>query len=143
MYLYLSEIATIINVADLKRAMWLLIGGMIIALVFIYFNKTVNGALVRSLMENDAYSPETAKTLAELGFEKKESVLKKLTRSESLRRIVGAVDEQVDENARFYIREDEKKRASEQYGTSGNELILTIVGAVALVIVGLLIEIIF
>ena len=62
MYLYLSEIATIINVADLKRAMWLLIGGMIIALVFIYFNKTVNGALVRSLMENDAYSPETAKT---------------------------------------------------------------------------------
>ena len=142
MYLYFSA-ALAIDVTNLKRAVWLIIAGMILALVFIYFYKTVNGALVRALMANEAYSPETAKTLAELGFEKKESILKTFNRSETIRRVVGTAEDEADENAHFYIREEEKKRATEQYGMKGNELIMTVVGAVALVIVGLLIEVIF
>ncbi len=137
MYLY-QIAAAIIDVDNLKRAIWLIIFGMIIALVFIYFTKVVNGALVRALMENGVYSPESAKTLDELGFDKKANILKMYKRSAALGRIVGTVEEEADESAHFYIREEETARAAKQYGTNGNELMLTILGAVALIIVGIL-----
>ena len=137
MYLY-QIAAAIIDVDNLKRAIWLIIFGMIIALVFIYFTKVVNGALVRALMENGVYSPESAKTLDELGFDKKANILKMYKRSAALDRIVGTVEEEADESAHFYIREEETARAAKQYGTNGNELMLTILGAVALIIVGIL-----
>ena len=137
MYLY-QMAAAIIDVDNLKRAIWLIIFGMIIALVFIYFTKVVNGALVRALMENGVYSPESAKTLDELGFDKKANILKMYKRSAALGRIVGTVEEEADESAHFYIREEETARAAKQYGTNGNELMLTILGAVALIIVGIL-----
>ena len=137
MYLY-QMAAAIIDVDNLKRAIWLIIFGMIIALVFIYFTKVVNGALVRALMENGVYSPESAKTLDELGFDKKANILKMYKRSAALGRIVGTVEEEADESAHFYIREEETARAAKQYGTNGNELMLTILGAAALIIVGIL-----
>jgi len=139
---YQITAAVTIDVGNLKRAMWLIILGMILALVFIYFTKTVNGALVAALIENGVYSPDDAKTLDELGFEKKANVLKMYKKSPSLGKIVGTVEEEADENSHFYIREEETKRASEQYGTRGNELLMTVIGVAVLVVIGALVQII-
>lgn len=129
-----------INVENVKTVAWCLIAGMIIALVFIFYNKTVSGALVRLLLEKGAVGEENAKTAAELGLVPDAPQIVKYRKSETMKRVVSTVGEGKDE--KFFIAEDNEKRAAEQYGLRGNELIIIIGGAAALIIFGVLLTII-
>ncbi len=58
------------NGMTLEIVVWSMFLGVMIGSFLIFFNKKVLGSFVRALIEAQAFSPETAKTLAETGFTK-------------------------------------------------------------------------
>lgn len=129
-----------INVENVKTVAWCLIAGMIIALVVTFYFKTVSGALVRLLLEKGAVGEENAKTAAELGLLPDATQITKYRKSETMKRVVNTVGDGDEE--KFFIPEENEKRAAEQYGLRGNELIIIIGGAAALILFGVLLTII-
>ena len=79
--------------------------GIIIAAALSLFQKRTLGDLVRALDRNDCYTPESAKTLEELGFLKNSAVREALRRGTSLRRVVRCAGEQE------YLAAQAEKRA--------------------------------
>lgn len=137
MYVY----AALINTENLKIALWCAVAGVILAFVAIFFNKAVNGALVRALLDADGVSADGGKTLSELGFENPENVIRSYRRSDTLRRIVGTDKEELDEKTRFFVRDGELERARQQFGRSKYEFLIMIVGSVFVVAVGVVITV--
>ncbi len=80
-------------------------GGIIIAAALSLFQKRTLGDLVRALDRADCYTPESAKTLEELGFLKNAAVREALRHGTSLRRVVRCVGEQE------YLAAQAEKRA--------------------------------
>ena len=68
--------------------------GVLIAAVATMFNKNVLGDFVRVILQHQAYSPEDAKTLEELGYLKNSTIRGALRRNVSLRRVVRCVEEE-------------------------------------------------
>ena len=68
--------------------------GVLIAACATMFNKNVLGDFVRSILQHQAYSPENAKTLEELGYLKNSTIRGALRRNVSLRRVVHCVEEE-------------------------------------------------
>lgn len=60
--------------ANLRNVIFGLVLGMIFASYLVIFNRRVYGDFVRSLIGENCYSPETAKTLSELGYMKNSAV---------------------------------------------------------------------
>ena len=81
-------------------------GGIIIAAALSLFQKRTLGDLVRAIDRESCYTPESAKTLEELGFLKNTAVREALRRGTSLRRVVRCVGE---EN---YLAAQAEKRAA-------------------------------
>lgn len=129
-----------IDIDTVKAVTWCIIAGMIIALVVTFFNKTVSGALVRKLLEAGAVGEENAKSAAELGLSPDAPQIRSYKKSSALKRVIGAVGEDGDE--KYFIPEDCEKRAREQYSLRGNELLIIIVGAAALILFGALLTLI-
>ncbi|MBQ8357604.1 MAG: hypothetical protein IJX39_07330 [Clostridia bacterium] len=121
--------------------------GILIAALYAFYQKSVPGAIVRSLLGAEALSPESAKTLAELGLERNPFIRFELKHNGMLRKVVfrapsGAEEEQnADTDApdpqadRFYIPEELKYRAELRFEKKGNGvpgLVLTAVLTLAL-----------
>ena len=79
--------------------------GLALAAFFAVFNKKILGRFVRTLIKNECFSPESAKTLGELGFADKLLVRGSLRRGVTLKRVVRSPEE--DE----FLAEEEKRRA--------------------------------
>ena len=126
--------------------------GMMLACFFASYNKGTLGAFVRALLSAGASSPDTAKTLGELGFLKNHSVRASLKSGYTLRKVVRCVEEDegtliCNENkegsvpfneAHFYIPEDKQFAAESRF--KGKKLpwysyLLIFVGGVILMIV--------
>ena len=134
----------------LPLVVWAIIFGIILSWIIIIYKQRIVGAFIRALIAENASSPETAKTAAELGQDHNVSALSSYKRSAALRRIVYIVGDEekaadkkyrpeIDENTRFYIPEDRLKRAEDQYGKSGVNVFVLIGGVAALLIIGALI----
>lgn len=78
--------------------------GIVLASAAAIFNKRVLGDFVRSLLLDEAHSPESAKTLEQLGYLKNTTIRSALKRGTTLRRVVRCVEE--DE----YLEELERAR---------------------------------
>ena len=128
---------------NIKAVTWCVVAGVIIASVVIFFNKTMRGTLVRLLLAAEALSPESAKTLDELGVEDKAAAIKSIERSDILKRIIKTDGEGYGEDARYYIPEDQKGRAEHQFLLRGNELFVIIITAVFFFAVGIAVTLIF
>ena len=95
-------------------------GGIIIAAALSLFQKRTLGDLVRALDRNDCYTPESAKTLAELGFLKNTAVREALRRGTSLRRVVRCAGEeahkaaQAERRAAFEAEQAEKGKSADR-----------------------------
>ena len=77
--------------------------GLIIALFTSVFNKRVLGGVVRSIIKKEAFSPETALNLEELGFENSSIIRFAVRKSTTLRRVVRCREEEefiIEQNAR-------------------------------------------
>ena len=129
-----------INVENVKAVAWCIIAGMIVALVVTFYNKTVSGALIRKLLDSGAVGEENAKSAAELGLSPDAQPIRSYKRSATVRGIVSETGD--GEDRKFFIAEEKQKRASEQYGLRGNELLIIIIGAGALILLGTLLTII-
>ena len=130
-----------INTENVKTAVWCAVVGVLIAFVTIFFNKTVSGSLVRALLGAGAVGMENAKTLAEAGVENADAAVRSYKKSAMIRRLVGTDREEIDDRTRFFIYEEEEKRAEQQYGMHGNEIFILILGAVFFIAVGVFVTV--
>lgn len=127
--------------------------GILLASLYMLYQKLVPGNIVRAILKAEAHTPESAKTLTELGLDKNPLYRFELRRNTVLRKTVLRVSEQgsdesesetasedtenVEQEERFYISEEEKYRAEVRFDKKGNGiagLVLTAVLTVALAI---------
>lgn len=82
---------------------------IIISSVAAIFNKTVFGNFVRCVIKNEALSPESAKTLEELGYDEKLIIRRGVRKGINLRSVIRCVEEeQYNERARLAREEYDK-----------------------------------
>ena len=100
-----------INEESFVSIKFLIIGmslGIVAASVSAIYNRRVLGRFIRAIIKADATSPEKAKTLAELGFEKNAFVISSLRSGCTLKNSTSCVE--YDE----FLREAEEKAAEEK-----------------------------
>ena len=107
----------------------LFVGACLAGFATVYHRRTI-GALVRYLLENEAFSPESAKTLREAEQDLNIFVRMNITRNVAFQRIVCMVDvPKTDENGKkitlsdipLYINPKERMRAEEMYSAKTSE----------------------
>lgn len=134
----------------LPLAVWAIILGIILSWIIIIYKQRIIGAFVRAILDAGAISPETAKTAEELGQDHNVSALSSFRKSTALHRMVIVCGDEeragdkkyrpeIDEKTRFYIPEENLKRAEEQYGGKGTSVWVIIAGVVGLLVLGVLI----
>ena len=141
---------------------WLILGvyfGLVIASFVMFYNKNVLGALIRRLDEACALSPESAKTLDELGFSKNIFVKLSLKRGNTLRKLVAIAPAEGEasedgrdltlflasvegrkysvDTERFYLPEKKRDVAVDRFRKKGSGWL----SVVLMVVVGLLVTI--
>ncbi|MBO5938147.1 MAG: hypothetical protein J6Q82_01430 [Clostridia bacterium] len=91
---------------------WLIIAifvGIALSFVVTVFTKRVLGAMVRGMLSDEASSPEKAKTLSELGFDKNFFLRRAVRGNVSLRRVVHCREEE-----EFLLAQEEERAAYEE-----------------------------
>ena len=89
--------------------------GLALAAFASVFNKRVLGGLVRKLLAEEALSPDSAKTLYELGYSKSLVIHWAVKKSTSLRRVVKCREEtEFDEQIKLKREEHQKKREQDK-----------------------------
>ena len=107
--------------------------GFAIAMVVMYYCKIIAGKGVRLLMENEAFSPETAKSLSELGIDKNVKYHEsRLEKSVPQSHICVTVD---GEPKRYYIPEQKLSRAQRTYTVNEKPLGMTVISIIIIAIV--------
>ena len=93
--------------------------GFIIAAAAVAYTRTRLGGFVRTLLKNDCLSPETAKTLFELGYFRNSTIRWELTRGVTLRKLVLQAEQTEDSteniSAEEISAEENPENASESY----------------------------
>ncbi len=82
---------TMINIRNIILGLFI---GVIIASVIMIIDKRVLGSFVRSLIKEECLSPDSAKTLADLGFAAKYTIRNGVRRSTALRSVVRCREEE-------------------------------------------------
>ena len=107
----------------------LFVGACLAGFATVYHRRTI-GSLVRYLLEAEAFSPETAKTLREAEQDLNVFVRMNITRNTAFQRIVCMVDvPQTDENGKkitlsdipLYINPASRTRAEQMYSAKTSE----------------------
>lgn len=118
--------------------------GILLAALAAFYTKNVPGAIVRSILRAEAFSPETAKTLEELALDKNFFYQYELRHNVTLKKLILSVEtaehtESGEEytEIRYYIPEEKKYHAETRFEKRGNGPIgllltaaLTIVGTI-------------
>ena len=107
-----------LTVSDFKMICAIICGfciGMIIAVFSSLYTKRVLGDLVRATIAADALSPESAKTLYELGFDDKLLLRRAVAKSVSLRRVLKCREEE-DFIAELNAKREEYAKKREDNG---------------------------
>lgn len=119
--------------------------GILFAALCTMYQRYVPGSFIRAILRAEANTPETARTLAELDFEKNIFVRMELRFGTLLLKHLAFYEEEQGEeekkrpteSARFYIPEELKYRAELRYETKGSgpvQLIFTVVLTFAIAI---------
>lgn len=135
--------------SDIIFFVWTILFGFFISWIIIYYNRRIVGVFVRSILLSEANNPETAKTLDELDQKENVSAVEKYAKSTALQGIVHSdaetADEQkhlliVDDKTRFYIPEDQTRRAQRMYDGVGNSGWMILAGVAGMLIIGIAIS---
>ena len=125
--------------------------GILLASLYMLYQKLVPGAIVRAILKAEAHTPESAKTLTELGLDKnplyrfelrhnaalKKMVLRSLAQEPTENEAADKATADTEQQERFYISEEAKYRAELRFDKKGNGiagLALTAILTVALAI---------
>lgn len=109
--------------------------GIVLASLYAAYQRGVVGKPVRALLRAEAFSPESAKTLAELSLASNPFVVFEIERNRVLRGLICVVEGEEGEEPRYYIPEELKYRADVRFEAKGNgvfALLLSVVVAVGL-----------
>jgi len=131
------------NNPTLASILWPLIAGVVIAACAVFFHKQTIGKFVKKLLTEKADTPETAKSLSDLGFEKNKLVKWALRPDTTLRKIIFSA-ENAEENApaRYYIPEDKAYRAEVTYNPDGASLLAMMAAIVVFILLAFLMALI-
>lgn len=147
----------------LSVILWAMYAGLVLACIMSVYTKNYPGAMVRALIKNGCFDPESAKTLEELGIKaspmrshtlRDKSTLRKYVKivnadecrmakarssaGRTFRRILSLDTSDIVNYdlsaARFYIPEDKKHVADMRYGSKGTTLSGIIIIIAALIL---------
>ena len=117
--------------------------GIILAAIYMMYQKQVPGAVVRAILRAEAFSAEKAMTAEELGLSKNFFFRYELEHNLTLKRLIQRVESENDEGegapTRYFIPEELKYRAEVRYDKKGNGLFGLIFTVVVTVILGIVI----
>lgn len=144
----LDVIRTDPDVASATLVIWSVILGIIIALLFSFYNRRVLGSFFRALVRTGSQDEESAKTLAEINQTENDAIIKKLKKGQYTD-VVTVVNENkdangnpvIDENAKFYIEESKFPRIRDQWGETDENVLVLIGGIVGIIILGVLVTV--
>lgn len=124
---------------SVELIVWAMFIGFIIASLMAVYNKRIIGGFVKSVMSEECFSPETARTIIELGYGTDWFIKNALRTDTVLRRFIVRIDAEGSEpdgekkakrskhdvidfsTARFYIPEELKYRAEVRYARRGTD----------------------
>ncbi len=145
----LDVIRTDPDVASATLVIWSIILGIIIALLFSFYNRRVLGSFFRALIRAGADDEENAKTLAEIGQTENDAIIKKLKKGQYTDVVTvisdckdGNGNPIIDENTKFYLEESKFPRIRDQWGETDENVWVLIGGIVGIIILGVLVTVI-
>ncbi len=128
--------------------------GVVLAAILTAYNRVTLGGFVRKLIAEDCLSPESAKTLADLGYFRSPAIRSALARGSSLRMVVRCRESETGEGsvvspakkparmdfltAQFYIPEDLRARAEVRFDRKGSDWRPVILVCILIVVVAAL-----
>jgi hypothetical protein len=141
------------DVLSIVLTIWSLILGIIIALFISFYNRKVSGSFFRSLVVNEAFDEENAKTLDELHQRENDAVIRKLETSSMYRDIVTIIGEEgeeepkhgrivITEKTKFYINEEDCTQIRNRFGEGNENALVLVAGVIGMIILGVLLTIV-
>lgn len=140
---------------SMEMVIWCMYIGLMLASVYMYYQKKVHGTFVRKLLEMGANDLDSAKTLHELGYSAHTPIRSALSSNSALRKLVWEAGDNYVENeagvkisaretpmdvntARFYIPEDNRIRAEIRYAQKGSDIFMLIITALVFLMIAVL-----
>lgn len=114
-----------------------LIAGLMIAACIAYLLKRIYGKFVTALLRGESVDEESARSLSELGMDKKRLLRRTLRDGSSLRKVVMKT-ESADGTVRYYIPEDKRDRASSLYASDRSTVLTVIVAFILFAVIAIL-----
>ena len=111
-------------------------GGIVLAAIYMVYQKSVPGSLVRALFAGGAHTPETAKALSDLELRFLWLIRFELCHNPVLEKVVKTTGEGND--VRYYIPEATKYRAETRFEKRGSELLQLLVTVLLCVLLAIL-----
>ena len=119
---------------DYEQILWAFMIGVTLAAVYVFCVRRVLGGFVKKLLDRNAFTPETAVTLEEIG--QKPGILLR----RSLRRGTDFADTVAECDGRYYIPREQLEKAEHKYKNSaGGVAVLLVSIAVFAVVTAVLI----
>lgn len=132
---------------NVSLAIWCIAIGMIIAIFFVYYNRTILGGFVRTLIESGALSAGDAMTVTEAGYENNFFVKRALKKGGMFRKIVFEIEDEIMvaseghsfsarskpidlTTARFYVAKENRIMAEMRYDNKGLDVFGVIVAII-------------
>lgn len=139
-------VENIFRLDGLNLVIWAVYIGFMLASILYYYQKKVMGKFVRLVISKGASSPDSALTLAELGYDKDNLIRRELQKSGALRKMVWEIDDNyrtgedgilfcareksLDLNiGRFYVPEERRIQAQIRYDDKGTDIFALIISA--------------
>lgn len=122
-----------VSAQSLTVLVWAFAAGILLAAVYMLYQKTVPGGVVRAVLAGEALSSESAKTAAELGITGW-LARRELRKNVTLKRMIHRVEAEGRET-RYFIPEEEKYRAELRYEREGRNPLITFALVAALTFV--------
>lgn len=125
----------------LQTILYSCFAGVVFAVCITVISKNNLGRFVKKLIDDTASTEATAKTLAELGFERNFLVRQALKNENGLGKVVKTVSD--GDEVRYYIPEETSFRAESLYNPNGGSIIIIFIAAVIFIaLVAILLKVI-
>lgn len=127
---------------DVTGIVWLLLGGIGVAAVYLWYSRSFVGVLVRRLIEIDATSPETAVPLSAIHCRLTPPLRLALREGGALYEIVLRIDGAKGETL-YYIAPEKAAMAKAKYRNEGTSVFFLLLVIGLLVLVGVLFTVLY
>ncbi len=148
------------NMSALELTVWSIAVGAVLAVLFTYYNRTILGGFVRTLINKEALSIDSAITLAQAGYQKNAFVKRALLKRDTFRKIVFEVDDEIViaseghsfsartkpinlNTARFYVAQENRTMAELRYDNQGANIFGVITSVIVIFALAYVVTLIF